>query len=528
MTTNRKGFTLLELLLVIGLLAVMTLLSFYEKQTDLEQARARQVGGYLYQYNNAVRSALAQGMVPATSTKQGTAWLKNSTCGGVLAVGKELLPCDFPAATTIDPIKFGRLSLSTAVVVSGAAPSKKYQATTMTSPFTLTSPSGASNLRADLAGIASLSAAAALTSGYQVGGSGGLSPFTATTDSSYKSDPLSGVITIVSSNTADNDVWLRTDGGNKMHATLNFDAVNPADRMIVGASTIQNIAGQVLRIGAGSGLTPVTGAGVVIDSTTEVLGDFKVRRTLVVDNGMSVTGDVVASGAVKAGTNIEANGNAVVAGSLTTGGYIQANGNLLTEANMTAHGNISANGYITSNGSMTAAGNITANGALVAQIFYDSNDTGYYVDPHATSNLNALAANYINSNGRVRAAEFLELGGLAVEGTGCSPNGLVGRDEDGALLTCKTGVWRGAGGAASVLTGSIIHGQQIPLPPGKTQSQCTFSVSSATNSHPGSRPDYAGGNYASVDSNRIVTCGFKDKGAVIVGGACTYVIACGS
>jgi prepilin-type N-terminal cleavage/methylation domain-containing protein len=415
MKNPRQGFTLLELILVIGLMSVLTMLSFYEKQTDMEQARARQVGGILYQYNNAVRSALAQGLVPATTTKLGTDWLKNSTCGGVLAVGSELLPCSFPAATTLDPISFGRMSLSTAVVVSGTSPAKKYTATTLTSPFILVSTLGVADVRADLAGVASLSAAAAMTSGFQSGASGGLTPFTATTDSSYKADPLTGKITIVASNTANNDVWLRTDGGNQMHATLNFDATDPADRMIVGASTIQNFAGQVLRIGSGSGLTPVTGAGVVIDATAEVLGDFRVRRTLSVDNSLNVTGNITATGAIRAGTNLEANGSVV------------------------------AQGNVTANGSVSAAGNVTANGALVSQVFYDANNMGYYVDPDATSNLNSLAANYISSNGRIRAGEFVEISGVANEGWGCSPNGLIGRTAAGGILSCQSGIWKAGG-----------------------------------------------------------------------------------
>lgn len=409
MKNPRHGFTLIELILVIGLMSVLTLLSFYEKQSDLEQSRARQVGGYLYQYNNAVRSAMAQGLITATTTKLGTDWLKNSSCGGVLAVGSEFLACSFPAATIADPIPFGKLSLSTAVVVTGTAPFRKYTATTISSPFTLTSSFGIAKIRSDLAGVAALSAAAALTSGYQANASGAMTPYTATTDSSYKSDPLTGKITILASNTANNDVWLRTDGGNEMHAALNFDGLDPADRMIVGASTIQNFAGEVLRIGSGSGLTPVSGAGVVIDSTAEVLGDFRVRKTLNVDNSLYVTGDIVATSAVKAGTNVEAKGN------------------------------------VLAQGSVDAQGNVTAGGALVGQIFYDANNTGYYVDPHATSNLNTLYSNYIASNGRLKAGEFVEIAGVANEGWGCAPNGLIGRTAVGEILSCQSGIWKGGG-----------------------------------------------------------------------------------
>lgn len=391
MSRSQSGFTLLELILVIGLLSMISLLSFYEKQTDLEQSRARQIGGYLYQYNNAVRSALAQGLITSTTTKLGTDWLKNSTCGGVLAVGSEFLPCDFPSATTSDPISFGRLGLSTAVVVTGSGLTKKYTATTTTSPFILVSTSGVSKVRADLAGIASLSAAAALTSGYQVGASNGLTPYTATTDSSYKSDPISGKITIIASNTASNDVWLRTDGGNKMHATLNFDGTDPSDRMIVGASSLQNFAGQVLRIGNGSGLSPVTGAGVVIDSAAEVLGEFRVRRSLTVDIDLTVTGDISASG------------------------------NVISKKD------------------------VKATGSVTGQVFYDSNDIAYYVDPDSTSNLKELNAITIISSGRMKAGEFLELGGVATEGVACNPNGLTGRNAAGLTLSCQSGVWASLG-----------------------------------------------------------------------------------
>lgn len=467
MGQRQRGVTLIELILVIGIMAVMTMLSFYEKQTDLEQSRARQVGGYLYQYNNAVRSALAQGFVTATSTKVGTDWLKNTTCGGTQAVGAEFLPCDFPTATIADPILFGRLSLSTAIAVTGAAPNKKFTATTMTSPFTLTSPSGVSDIRADLSGIASLSAAAALTSGYQSSVTG-LSPYTATTDSSFKSDALTAKITMVASNSASNDVWLRTDGGNKMHASLGFDGTNPVDRMIVGASSIENFAGQVLRIGSGSGIAPVAGAGVVIDSSGEILGDFRVRRSLVVDNNVAVSGAITAAGTIKSNSNLEANGNAIVQGSVVAQGNVTSNASMSSAGNMTAGGALVSQIFYDSNnmgyyvdphatsnintmvatGNITANGNVTAGGALLGQIFYDSNNTGYYVDPHATSNLNAMQANAVTSFGRMRAGEFLDLGGVANVGWGCAPSGLLGRDPSGKAISCVNGIWEALGGGA--------------------------------------------------------------------------------
>lgn len=416
MVCEQRGVTLIELMLVIGLMSVTTLLSFYDKQLGLEQAKAREVGGYIFQYNNAVRSALAQGVVTNTTLVHGTDWLKNSTCGGVLAVDSEFLSCDFPSATTADPIRFGNLSWSTAINISGSNSNRKTVATTVTSPFSVSDHLGASKIRADLAGIASLSAAAALTSGYKSGGPDGFSPFTATTDSSFKSDAFSAKISVVASNTASNDIWLRADGGNKMHSSLSFDGISPLDRTIVGASSIENLAGQMLRIGSGSGLTPASSAGVVIDSTAEVLGDFRVRNTLYVDNTISVTGDI------------------------------------------NALGKVSADGDITSKSSIAAKGDVTTEGALVGQVFYDANDVNYYVDPASSTTLNELKAKTIATMGRMTAGEYVEISGIAVAGEACLPNGLIGRDLDGAILSCQSGAWKGgssAGGGTLTKVGSF-------------------------------------------------------------------------
>ena len=400
MSRKQAGVTLIELILVISLLSVMTLLSFYEKQSDLEQARARQVGGMLFQYNNAVRSALAQGLVTANTTKHGTSWLKNLSCGGPLPVNSEFLPCDFPSATTLDPIKFGNLSLDTAIVVSGVAPKRKVLATTVSSPFSLSSRLGVPIVRADLAGVASLSAAAALTSGFQAVASKGLSPYTATTDASYSSDPISAKITSIASNTAGNDVWLRTDGGNSMHASLNFDGANAADRTIVGASSIENFAGQMLKIGSGSGLMPTSSAGVVIDSTGEILGDFRVRKKLYVEDTLSVEGD------------------------------------------------------ITANGNVIAKGDISSEREITGQMFYDADDRAYYLDPDKVSNLNELSAATVTTTGRVKAGEYIEISGLASVGGICTPDGLLAKDNTGSIIACKDGKWSAMGGASPVGIGT--------------------------------------------------------------------------
>lgn len=421
MSVSQRGFTLLELLLVLGLSMSAMALGFYDKQADMEQAKARQIGGYLYQYGNAVRTVLAQDPTVSLGVKDGSAWLKNSSCGGTLPAGKEYLPCSFPAATALDPIKFGQLAFSTLVEATGSSPNRIVTSTTSVTPFSL-SKGGVLTPRSDLAGISALTAASAMMVGAKGGAGAGIaSPTTAFSPISYKASPLDATINIIASSSPANDIWLRTDGSNSMHATLNFDSALAGSREIQGVSRIQNLAAQVLTLGNVTGIAPVSGAGVVIDANAEVIGNLRTRNNLVVDNGMAVTADVTATGVINIGQN------------------------------MTAGANIIAGQGVGATTTVTAGGNITAGNAVLGQIFYDSNNTGYYVDPHYISNLNYVqTANISNSQnitsaGRITTGEYLAIGGLATQGWGCSPNGLTGRAADGLLLTCDSGVWSSGG-----------------------------------------------------------------------------------
>ncbi|MCY1546280.1 hypothetical protein D9M68_822690 [compost metagenome] len=55
----------------------------------------------------------------------------------------------------------------------------------------------------------------------------------------------------------------------------------------------------------------------------------------------------------------------------------------------------------------------------------------------------------VRSDGRTYVGEYLQLGGVATEGAGCAPNGLVGRNAAGLTLSCQSGVWRSNGGGVT-------------------------------------------------------------------------------
>ena len=72
---------------------------------------------------------------------------------------------------------------------------------------------------------------------------------------------------------------------------------------------------------------------------------------------------------------------------------------------------------VTASGDITASGNITAVGAVIGKT--------------------------VTSTGRMKTGEYLQIDGVAVENTACSPNGLVGRNVVGLTLSCQSGVWKG-------------------------------------------------------------------------------------
>lgn len=97
------------------------------------------------------------------------------------------------------------------------------------------------------------------------------------------------------------------------------------------------------------------------------------------------------------------------------------------------------NAYMNSSGNIYASNDINAGHQVNAQYVW------------ASGNLNS---NYIHSNGnidadgRLNAGEFLYLNGTAVAGNSCSPNGLQGRDSTGDLLSCANGKWSKSSGAS--------------------------------------------------------------------------------
>ncbi|MBJ5871372.1 shufflon system plasmid conjugative transfer pilus tip adhesin PilV, partial [Salmonella enterica subsp. enterica serovar Derby] len=95
-----------------------------------------------------------------------------------------------------------------------------------------------------------------------------------------------------------------------------------------------------------------------------------------------------------------------------------------------ASGTVGAGAGKTVNAYMNSAGNIFASGNLTAGTI-KSNGT-------------------IESAGRVKVGEYLHLNGQATLNAKCTPNGLVGRDSEGKVLSCASGKWKNVSAGAGL------------------------------------------------------------------------------
>lgn len=449
-------------MLVVGLMSVMTMLSFIEKSKDMEVSEARVTGGLLYQYNNAARAWLSNNVGSTYQVQKGSAWLKHTSCsGGLSTIG--YLPCDFPNATVASPVKFGTLALESTISTSGTGQNTVTSVTTTTSPFTLSN----NQLRSDLAGVATLVAAA--------GGLQSSTPVLMASDGRYGSDPATGIITMMASNNASNDAWLRTDGSNTMKANLRFEDTNANDRREVqNVSRIRNIANEILYLGNVGGATAPVKQWVLVDANEEIKGQLVVDNDANLQNGIDVrkgdinlaSGSVIASASVKAGTDVHA------------GQDVTADRNVLATQNV------------------SAGVNLVAGNNVLGQAFYDSKNTAYYVNPSLESQLNSLkTSGAITSQGRIKTSEFLELGQVVASGGGCERQGLVGVDASGKLMSCQAGTWQGQGaiGEPVRVTGTNLG----------AWSMCTLNYGSGNSKS----LTYSGGNwYYSGSGTQVVYC----------------------
>lgn len=516
---KNKGFTLLELMLVIGITTSMAIVTFQDKMLETEQAQARRLGMEIFQYNSAVQNYLAHqsgGVNPSSlqGKHTGVSWLKSTSCGGTAS--KEWLSCNFLSQTD-GKTTFGRLAFNTEIKYDPAA---GLTGRTVMSKLSLSSGSTTED-RADLSGLAALIASGAYTvserSGAVIAQDSTITYCPDTTISSKINTVCQGdkgSIVMLSRNLSEADRWLKVDHGNVMQNTLEFrtgdttpasqssvNAIDSVNRQIRNVARIYNLGNgnsngesDNLYLGrkygnAAKSMVTLPNNAVVVDADQEVLGRLVVAATIDAKGNISTDGDLIAkrNADIKGSANIGS--DASIGRNLTVSGQTRSVGNLYTDGQLSSKGNAFIQGTLQSNQKITglkdleikqdgvfggnirsaninASGNIDGSsisskslnvngvgrfsGPVYAPKLIDSDNNYYEIDPASTSRINSLSASSITSsqlnvNGRLNANEYIYVGGGAAEGAGCSPNGIIGRNSSGLLMSCVNGAWSGGG-----------------------------------------------------------------------------------
>ncbi|EIZ2110997.1 shufflon system plasmid conjugative transfer pilus tip adhesin PilV [Salmonella enterica] len=395
-----KGFTLIELILALGIGTAISFIKFQDMKTEQENIIAQAVGTQIKQMGEAVNRYISihydkLSTLSSSSSQSSDPGPRACSANGCeitvqTLINEGLLP---PSYTGINANKS---SYKILLKRSGIVPNYVINGLiTTTAPWI-----EGNKTRYDLLGKAMQAAgidsgmtqSATLASGY----SGSWSE----KSSNYPSINKTGLLAYrVGYDSSMYSVYLRRDGTLPMTGSLNM-----------GNQDINNVRN-------------IIAAGTTTSGILHSIGDTTIG------GNAQVNGNINSNNTVS-GTTVSSRGETYTQNwfrTLGDGGiYFQKWGG---GWNMTDPNTIQAYG----------GKNIQTGAGVYGGYIHSSGN----IDSAADMNSNRVFSNYIQSNGRVVAGEYVQINGQAQIGGGCSPNGLQGRTAEGAILSCVNGVWTG-------------------------------------------------------------------------------------
>lgn len=494
----RKGFTLIELGITMGIMGSLALVNVQEDKFETSQLNAQALGKEIFQYNAAVSRYLAAnaGDSSIADVHSGSDWLKGADCSGGVA-SEDFLACDLiPENRTL---QFGAQPRTTITYSADGNLSAR------TVWDTIVGAQG--NPDGMVMGVAALSASGNTISQYDDAAGAYQSPTVYCPDLPTISSTISSICdtdrnAIISTVNVTSTVepWLRTDHANAMRHVIEFDpdgdltaaadlqsVENRADqgwlRQIVGVARLYNgngIAGQSLTLGSRSGSSIYTDAFLtsngLLNGAVIVDGDVAAMNDLFVKTDALIEGSVIAGNDISAGNDVVA-ANDVVA---TTGDVVADSGEVRggvvrSLSHMEAATHVSAQRLIdrdnasyvidpnmTSRVDVVDANLVESRGEVIGRYFSDRDNTAYRVDPSGLSRVNNLlvAGHAEVGNG----LHFSNSDYASVNiGQSCTINGELKRSStSGQVLNCVSGEWRPLGGPS----GEYAYFGSSSCPPG--------------------------------------------------------------
>ncbi|WP_410736400.1 shufflon system plasmid conjugative transfer pilus tip adhesin PilV [Citrobacter freundii] len=397
---NKKGFSLLELILVLGVGSMMAFMRFQDMKTEQENVMAKAVGQQMKQIGEAVNGYINiryDKLSTLTSSSSQSSDPGPRTCNGSgceityqTLINEGLLPVSYTG------VNAQKSSYKIMLKRSGATPNYVVNGLiTTTLPW-----SKSGKLRYDLLGKAMQEAGIDSGMTRTTSNAFGYGGQWSETSANFNNITSAGQLAFrVGFNSALYSVYLRRDGTLPMTGNLNMggqSVYNAQDITAAGTTTTGILETNTATVGATLNVAGVT----TLASDLNVSGNGQVNGNL--NSNKTLSGATVTSRSETYTQNWFR--------TLGDGGiYFQKYGggwNMGDTATINAYGGKNV---------QTSAG------------FY-----GGYIK--STGNIDA--------NGRVNAGEFIYINGQANVGWGCSPNGLQGRTPEGAILSCVNGVWK--------------------------------------------------------------------------------------
>lgn len=465
----KKGFSLLELTLVLGVGTMVAFMKFQDMKNEQESILASAVGQQMKQIGEAVNGYInirydklsTLSNAAGTGTDPGPRTCSGSVCeiSYQTLINEGLLPSAFTGTNA------NKSSYKIILKRDGTSPNFVINGLITTSTAWIEGGKTRYDLLGNAMQTAGIDSGMTKTTSIASGHSGQWSE----TSANFNNITSAGQLAFrVGFNSALYSVYLRRDGTLPMTGDLNLDGHNINNVAALNATgdltTTGNISGKDINatgaikaggdITSGGWLRATTGFGDQIVIGGDDHGrDYEIKLKtkglpLVIHDDYNSTDYTILRtyGSFQALGDIKASKTDTLSGNITAGGQVIAhNGygdeirlggdadgddyeiNLQSPKRLTIFSPkvpvadrkstvvFRVKGAISSEGNLTASGNITA-----------------------TENVKGAT---LESTGRATVGEFIQLNGQATVGATCSPNGLQGRSKEGSILSCVNGTW---------------------------------------------------------------------------------------
>lgn len=449
----KKGFSLLELTLVLGVGTMVAFMKFQDMKNEQESILASAVGQQMKQIGEAVNGYInirydklsTLSNAAGTGTDPGPRTCSGSVCEITYQtlINEGLLPSTYTGTNA------NKSSYKIILKRDGTSPNFVINGLITTSTAWIEG----GKTRYDLLGKAMQTAGidSGMTQSTTV--ISGMQGQWQESSSNFSNITGSGLLGFRTGfNSTLYSIYLRRDGTLPMTGDLNMGGNNINNAKNITASGTGSFGGNITsgeNINAAKEVIAHNGYGDTITLGGDAAGnDYEIRL------GTAKPLTLYSPSAGNYTTVLQVNRNAKIDQRLGLMGYDPNElpsgwGGGLRTLDVYAAGTVGAgsggavNAYMNSSGNIFASNDINAGHQVNAQYVWASgNLNSNYV--HSNGNIDA--------NGRINAGEFVYINGQANIGWGCSPNGVVGRTPEGKVISCVNGVWSGSTGSPVIRT----------------------------------------------------------------------------